>query len=126
MRGNYAPPPPVDSGWIAMTGYGTGWANYNNGFVIGRYGREGDRVFVEGRLICSAAIAANTPSTIFTFPPGFRPKSYTIPWTALAYGAAATIGDIRVSPAGVMQWASTTAVAANGIYTITGSFTLTD
>lgn len=90
-----APPP----AWIAPS-LVNGFANQGLGFAVAGYHKDAlGYVHAKGVILDSTAagIAANTAA--FTFGKGYRPaETLLIP----AYGAAATVQFLSVSPAGVV------------------------
>lgn len=72
--GQFWPPVPDDTGWIALT-LAASWVAWGSGYGSPQYRRKNGRVQVAG-LIKNGTITAGT--VIATLPAGFRPSSQEI------------------------------------------------
>lgn len=102
----------TDTSWQNLSPYyAVGSADYGLGWLIPRFRRQGNRVFLEG-LLSNASLSAGGGVVVATLPPGFRPKAKHIYASANDTNARRvdvyTNGDVLqvLAPAGSNEWMS--------------------
>jgi hypothetical protein len=101
----------IDTGWHLVGGSGEpafahSWVNYGTWGKNATFRKVGGRVQIAG-LVKSGTVIANTGSSVFTLPVGFRPKTDSAT-TSLIFPTLANdlLGQIRVYETGeVCAWA---------------------
>ena len=112
----------VDSGWVNITSFGTGWAAFNANWPPQYRKLSNGMVMLRGLLAKSSALTL--PETMVTLPAGFRPVM-SIGGTALIFSLASAAGyaEVRAYDSGPVQLQGG---GSNVLVSLAGAFFMTN